>query len=183
VFEIKLTARESQVNRQPTGGPRSPRWTSLLALQRATTLQELYLETEPERRLYQDLRAVGMWSQRPHSKFAGVPSSPVGSGAARVGSSRSAACVSYPTTNRSPPKASRSSAVLKIQCPGDFDLIVDRRDVIALPVCALPEIHAAHEVAAPKNRIVEPISGSAPRKRSRYGSEISAFRRLLSTVE
>ena len=41
-------------------GPRSPRWTSRLGLQRAATLQELFLETEPEWRLYEDLRAMGL---------------------------------------------------------------------------------------------------------------------------
>jgi len=40
-------------------GPRSPRWTSRLALLRASNLRELPLETEPEWRLYEDLRAVG----------------------------------------------------------------------------------------------------------------------------
>ena len=40
-------------------GPRSPRWTSRLALLRASNLRELLLETEPEWRLYEDLRAVG----------------------------------------------------------------------------------------------------------------------------
>jgi predicted component of viral defense system (DUF524 family) len=40
-------------------GPRSPWWTSRLALLRASSLQELLLETEPEWRLYEDLQAVG----------------------------------------------------------------------------------------------------------------------------
>jgi hypothetical protein len=40
-------------------GPRSPRWTSRLALLRASSLRELPLETEPEWRLYEDLRAAG----------------------------------------------------------------------------------------------------------------------------
>lgn len=40
-------------------GPRAPRWTSRLALLRASNLRELPLETEPEWRLYEDLQAVG----------------------------------------------------------------------------------------------------------------------------
>jgi hypothetical protein len=40
-------------------GPRSPCWTTRLALLRASNLQELLLETEPEWRLYEDLRAAG----------------------------------------------------------------------------------------------------------------------------
>jgi hypothetical protein len=40
-------------------GPRSSRWTSRLALLRASNLRELLLETEPEWRLYEDLRAEG----------------------------------------------------------------------------------------------------------------------------
>jgi len=51
------------VENRPYGGrgsgPRRPRWTSRLALERASTLQELLLETEPEWRLYEDLRASG----------------------------------------------------------------------------------------------------------------------------
>jgi hypothetical protein len=42
------------------GGPRTPRWTSRLGLLRASNLQELMLETEPEWRLYEDLRAAGV---------------------------------------------------------------------------------------------------------------------------
>jgi hypothetical protein len=40
-------------------GPRSPRWTSRLALLRASNLKELFLETEPEWRLCENLRAAG----------------------------------------------------------------------------------------------------------------------------
>jgi hypothetical protein len=36
------------------------RWTSRLALRRATELRELFLETEPEWRLFEDLRAAGI---------------------------------------------------------------------------------------------------------------------------
>jgi uncharacterized protein len=36
----------------------TPRWTSMLALQRSRILDELFLETEPEWRLYEDLRAA-----------------------------------------------------------------------------------------------------------------------------
>jgi hypothetical protein len=36
------------------------RWSSLLALQRARVLDELFLETEPEWRLYEDLRSAGI---------------------------------------------------------------------------------------------------------------------------
>jgi uncharacterized protein len=42
-------------------GLRSPRWTSRLALQRASNLQELLLETEPEWRLFEDLRPTGYY--------------------------------------------------------------------------------------------------------------------------
>jgi hypothetical protein len=38
---------------------RSHRWASRLSLERAYTLQELFLETEPEWRLYEDLSASG----------------------------------------------------------------------------------------------------------------------------
>ena len=41
-------------------GPRTPRWTSRLGLLRASNLHELMLETEPEWKLYEDLRAAGV---------------------------------------------------------------------------------------------------------------------------
>ncbi|HHW61228.1 MAG TPA: DUF2357 domain-containing protein [Syntrophomonadaceae bacterium] len=46
------------------------RWTSRLGLERAQTLEELLLETEPEWRLFEDLRALG-------AKFTLDPSEPV----------------------------------------------------------------------------------------------------------
>jgi len=39
---------------------RSHRWTSRLALQRAKNLKELFLETEPEWRLYENLKVAGI---------------------------------------------------------------------------------------------------------------------------
>ena len=39
---------------------RSNRWTSVLALQRATNVHELLLETAPEWQRYEDLRAKGI---------------------------------------------------------------------------------------------------------------------------
>ncbi|MBI5676494.1 MAG: hypothetical protein HZC48_11820 [Nitrospirae bacterium] len=41
-------------------GFRIHRWTYRLALQRAKNLKELFLETEPEWRLYEDLKAAGI---------------------------------------------------------------------------------------------------------------------------
>lgn len=47
------------------------RWTSLLALQRAREVRELFLETEPEWRLYDELKATGI-------NFTTIPGRPTG---------------------------------------------------------------------------------------------------------
>lgn len=54
------TPIENQSDDGVSKGFRTHRWTSRLALQRARTLKELSLETEPEWRLYEDLRASGI---------------------------------------------------------------------------------------------------------------------------
>lgn len=51
------------INKNSEGKARrfsSHRWTSRLSLERAETIQELLIETEPEWRLYEDLRALGI---------------------------------------------------------------------------------------------------------------------------
>jgi hypothetical protein len=47
----------------------SPRWASRLSLERARTLSELFLETEPEWRLYEELQAADI-------RFKLVPGAP-----------------------------------------------------------------------------------------------------------
>lgn len=51
---------QNQTKDGRSSGPRAPRWTSRLGLLRASNLFELALETEPEWRLYEDLRAKGI---------------------------------------------------------------------------------------------------------------------------
>ena len=55
------------------------RWTSYLGLQRAKELSELFLETEPEWRLYEELKAAGIsFSLRPGQPKAQHDNEPVG---------------------------------------------------------------------------------------------------------
>jgi hypothetical protein len=64
--------RNPIVNRSDDGkGQRfsSPRWASRLSLERAQTISELFLETEPEWRLYEELTAA-------HIPFKLIPASP-----------------------------------------------------------------------------------------------------------
>lgn len=57
----------------------SHRWTSRLALERARSVSELTLETEPEWRLYEDLRACGIaFDLRPGRPAAVDPQEPAG---------------------------------------------------------------------------------------------------------
>ena len=58
---IKLKHPIENLNRQDRGQRfSSHRWTTRLALDRATRLEELFLETEPEWRLFEDLKAMGI---------------------------------------------------------------------------------------------------------------------------
>lgn len=58
---IKLKHPIENLNHQDKGQRfSSHRWTTRLALERATRLEELFLETEPEWRLFEDLKAMGI---------------------------------------------------------------------------------------------------------------------------
>jgi hypothetical protein len=100
-------------------GPQSSRWTSRLALLRASNLQELLLETEPEWRLYEDLRAVGsQFEIEPGRVSLNDPDDPRGRAVFVVGDAR----VQY-----------RGAAGFGVRRPNREDLyIVDTADVLEL---------------------------------------------------